>query len=97
MRLVQGVGGAFLFANSQAILTDAFPPEQRGLAFGINGIAFLAGQFVGLVVGGILAAINWRLVFFVSVPVGWPARSGRICASRSSVRSRTRRSTGPVT
>ena len=70
MRLVQGVGGAFLFANSQAILTDAFPPEQRGLAFGINGISFLAGQFVGLVVGGILAAINWRLVFFVSVPVG---------------------------
>jgi MFS family permease len=70
MRLVQGVGGAFLLANSQAILTDAFPPEQRGLAFGINGISFLAGQFVGLVVGGILAAINWRLVFFVSVPVG---------------------------
>ena len=70
MRLVQGVGGAFLFANSQAILTDAFPPEQRGLAFGVNGISFLAGQFIGLVVGGILAAINWRLVFFVSVPVG---------------------------
>ncbi len=70
MRLVQGIGGAFLFANSQAILTDAFPPEQRGLAFGVNGISFLAGQFIGLVVGGILAAINWRLVFFVSVPVG---------------------------
>ena len=70
MRLVQGVGGAFLFANSQAILTDAFPPEQRGLAFGVNGISFLAGQFIGLVVGGVLAAINWRLVFFVSVPVG---------------------------
>ncbi|MGD0862860.1 MAG: MFS transporter, partial [Candidatus Limnocylindrales bacterium] len=70
MRLVQGIGGAFLFANSQAILTDAFPPEQRGLAFGVNGISFLAGQFVGLVVGGVMAAINWRLVFFVSVPVG---------------------------
>jgi MFS family permease len=70
MRFVQAVGGALLFANSQAILTDAFPPEQRGLAFGINGVSFLAGQFVGLVVGGILAAINWRLVFFVSVPVG---------------------------
>ena len=70
MRLVQGVGGAFLFANSQAILTDAFPPQQRGLAFGVNGISFLAGQFVGLVVGGVLAAINWRLVFFVSVPFG---------------------------
>ena len=70
MRLVQGVGGAFLFANSQAILTDAFPPGQRGLALGINGVAAIAGQFIGLVVGGILAAINWRLVFFVSVPVG---------------------------
>ena len=70
MRFVQGIGGAFLFANAQAILTDAFPPEQRGLAFGVNGISFLAGQFIGLVVGGILAAINWRLVFFVSVPVG---------------------------
>jgi MFS family permease len=70
MRFVQAIGGALLFANSQAILTDAFPAEQRGLAFGINGVSFLAGQFVGLVVGGILAAINWRLVFFVSVPVG---------------------------
>ncbi len=70
MRFVQAIGGAFLFANAQAILTDAFPAEQRGLAFGINGVSFLAGQFIGLVVGGILAAINWRLVFFVSVPVG---------------------------
>ncbi len=70
MRLVQGVGGAFLFANSQAILTDAFPPGQRGLALGINGVAAITGQFIGLVVGGILAAIDWRLVFFVSVPVG---------------------------
>ena len=70
MRLVQGIGGAFLFANSQAILTDAFPPNQRGMALGINGVAAIAGQFIGLVVGGILAAIDWRLVFFVSVPVG---------------------------
>lgn len=70
MRFVQAIGGALLFANAQAILTDAFPTNQRGLAFGINGIAFVAGQFIGLVLGGILAAINWRLVFFVSVPVG---------------------------
>jgi MFS family permease len=70
MRFVQGIGGAFLFANSQAILTDAFPPNQRGLALGINGVAAIAGQFIGLVVGGVLAAIDWRLVFFVSVPVG---------------------------
>jgi MFS family permease len=67
-RLVQAVGGAFLFANSAAILTDAFPPDQRGTAMGINQIASLAGQFIGLIVGGILASINWRLVFLVSVP-----------------------------
>ena len=67
-RLVQAVGGAFLFANSTAILTDAFPPDQRGMAMGINQIAALAGQFLGLILGGILAALNWRAVFLVSVP-----------------------------
>ena len=67
-RLIQAVGGAFLMANSAAILTDAFPPEQRGMAMGINQIAALAGQFVGLILGGILAAINWRAVFLISVP-----------------------------
>ena len=70
MRIVQGIGGAFLFANSAAILTDAFPSHQRGLALGINGIAAIAGQFIGLLAGGFLATIDWRLVFFVSVPIG---------------------------
>jgi len=70
MRIVQGIGGAFLFANSAAILTDAFPITQRGLALGINGIAAIAGQFIGLLAGGFLATIEWRLVFFVSVPIG---------------------------
>ena len=67
-RLVQAVGGAFLMANSTAILTDAFPPNQRGLAMGINMIAGTSGTFIGLLAGGILAAINWRYVFLVSVP-----------------------------
>jgi EmrB/QacA subfamily drug resistance transporter len=67
-RLVQAVGGAFLMANSTAILTDAFPPNQRGLAMGINMIAGTAGTFIGLLAGGILAAINWRYIFLVSVP-----------------------------
>jgi MFS family permease len=67
-RLIQAVGGAFLFSNSTAILTDAFPPDERGTAIGINQIAVLSGQFIGLVVGGILAAIDWRAVFLVSVP-----------------------------
>jgi MFS family permease len=67
-RLIQAVGGAFLFANSTAILTDAFPPNERGTAMGINQIAALAGQFIGLVVGGILATIDWRAVFLISVP-----------------------------
>ncbi|HVB76545.1 MAG TPA: MFS transporter [Candidatus Nitrosotalea sp.] len=69
-RMVQGVGGAFLMANSAAILTDAFPPNQRGLALGVNMVVGIAGGIVGLVLGGLLAAINWRLVFLVSVPVG---------------------------
>jgi MFS family permease len=69
-RIFQGVGGAMLFANSAAILTDAFPIHQRGMAMGINGVAATSGTFIGLVVGGLLAPINWRLVFLVSVPVG---------------------------
>jgi MFS family permease len=70
MRVVQGVGGAFLIANSAAILTDAFPSNQRGLALGINNVAGISGTFIGLVVGGVLAPVNWRLVFLVSVPLG---------------------------
>jgi MFS family permease len=69
-RLVQGVGGACLLANSAAIITDAFPANQRGMALGVNNIVGVAGTFVGLVVGGILAPIDWRLVFLISVPVG---------------------------
>jgi MFS family permease len=69
-RLVQGIGGAFLLANSAAILTDAFPANQRGMALGINNIVGVSGMFVGLVLGGVLAPINWRLVFLISVPVG---------------------------
>jgi MFS family permease len=70
MRVFQGVGGAFLFANSSAILTDAFPADERGKAMGINGIAAVAGSFVGLILGGVLAPVEWRLVFLVSVPFG---------------------------
>jgi MFS family permease len=70
MRVFQGVGGAFLMANSTAILTDAFPPDQRGLALGVNMIAAMAGSFIGLVLGGLLGPVDWRLVFLVSVPVG---------------------------
>ncbi|MGD0645210.1 MAG: MFS transporter [Candidatus Bathyarchaeia archaeon] len=69
-RIVQGIGGAFLFANSAAIITDAFPSNERGKALGINQISFLAGSIIGLVLGGILAIYDWRLVFLVSVPVG---------------------------
>ena len=70
MRLFQGVGGALLFANSTAILTDAFPPDERGKAMGINGVAAVGGSFLGLMLGGVLAPIEWRLVFLVSVPFG---------------------------
>jgi MFS family permease len=69
-RIVQGVGAAFLLANAAAILTDAFPTNQRGMALGINNIVGVSGMFIGLVLGGILAPIDWRLVFLISVPVG---------------------------
>ena len=69
-RLLQAFGGSMLMANSAAILTDAFPADQRGFALGTNQIAGLAGQFIGLVAGGLLAAIDWRAVFWVNVPVG---------------------------
>lgn len=70
MRVFQGVGAAFLLANSGAILTDAFPPNQRGLALGINNVAAISGTFIGLVLGGLLGPIDWRLIFLVSVPFG---------------------------
>src|SRR3954467_5465013 len=70
MRVGQGVGASLLFANSSAILTDAFPAHQRGLAMGVNSIAAIAGSFIGLVLGGVLAPVSWRLIFLVSVPVG---------------------------
>jgi MFS family permease len=82
MRVGQGVGGAMIFANSSAILTDAFPHDERGLALGINSLSMVAGSFLGLVLGGVLAPLSWRLVFVVSVPVGlaatiWSYRSLR--------------------
>ena len=81
-RIVQGVGAAFLVANSVAILTDAFPANQRGMALGINNVVGISGLFLGLVLGGVLAPISWRLVFLVSVPFGiagtiWSYRSLR--------------------
>ena len=69
-RVFQGVGAAMLLANSTAILTDAFPPHRRGMALGINQIAAIAGSFLGLIIGGLLAVLDWRAVFIVSVPLG---------------------------
>ena len=69
-RIIQGVGGALLLANSAAIITDAFPVDQRGMALGINNIVAVSGLFIGLVLGGLLAPVSWRLVFLISVPVG---------------------------
>jgi MFS family permease len=87
-RVVQGIGAAFLIANSVAILTDAFPANQRGLALGINNVVGISGMFIGLVLGGVLAPISWRLIFLVSVPLGiigtmWSYRSLREIGIRS--------------
>jgi len=69
-RFVQGIGGAFLFANSAAILTDAFPSNQRGFALGLNQVAGIGGAVIGIVLGGLLAAVSWRAVFLINVPFG---------------------------
>ncbi|HTZ62123.1 MAG TPA: MFS transporter [Thermoplasmata archaeon] len=98
-RLVQAVGAAFLFANSLALLTDAFPPGERGKAIGVNQISFIGGSLLGLVIGGVLAGVpdlaigpfvlpTWRLIFLVSVPVGiigtiWAYRSLRETSTRA--------------
>jgi MFS family permease len=91
MRIFQGVGAALLMANSAAILTDAFPPDRRGFAIGINQAAAISGTFIGLLLGGLLAPINWRLIFLVSVPIGlfatvWGYFSLREVASGSRAR-----------
>lgn len=67
-RMVQAVGGGLLMVNSTALLTDAFPPTERGRALGVNQISFVVGSFLGLVIGGLLAGYDWHLVFIVSVP-----------------------------
>jgi MFS family permease len=69
-RIIQGIGGAFLFSNSAAIITDAFPSDERGKALGINQVSALTGSLLGLILGGVLASLDWRYVFLVSVPVG---------------------------
>ena len=88
-RVVQGVGGAMLMASSSAILTDAFPANQRGMALGVNMVAAVAGSFLGLLIGGFLSEIHWQAVFWVGVPIGilgtvWSYRSLRELGSRTA-------------
>ena len=99
LRIVQGVGGAMLTANSTAIITDVFPADRRGFALGINQVAGLAGSFFGLVIGGLLSEWNWRAVFWVSVPVGlWGTWMGyRSLHDKPRTTPSTRRSTGGAT
>jgi MFS family permease len=90
-RTMQAIGGSMLSANSAAILTDAFPAAQRGFALGVNQVAAIAGQFVGLVAGGALAVLDWRAVFWVNLPVGvfgtvWAYRSLRETGERHAGR-----------
>ena len=69
-RVLQGVGGAMLMASSSAILTDAFPANQRGMALGVNMVAAVAGSFLGLLIGGFLSEWHWKAIFWVGVPIG---------------------------
>ncbi len=91
MRIFQGVGAALLIANSAAIITDAFPEDQRGMALGINQVSGISGSFIGLVLGGVLAPVQWRLIFLVSVPIGlfgtvWAYHKLREVPRRSTAR-----------
>jgi MFS family permease len=90
-RILQAFGGAMLIANAAAILTDAFPAKQRGMALGINQIAAISGQFIGLLLGGVLSAWDWRAVFWVNVPIGifgtiWAYRSLREISTTTRAR-----------
>jgi MFS family permease len=90
-RVVQAIGGAMLMANSSAILTDAFPADRRGFALGVNQVAGISGTFIGLVLGGLLSEVDWRLVFWVSVPFGvlgtvWAYRTLRETSARHAER-----------
>ena len=81
-RVVQGIGGAMLMASSSAILTDAFPANQRGMALGVNMVSAVAGSFLGLLIGGLLSEWHWKAIFWVGVPIGilgtiWSVRSLR--------------------
>ena len=96
-RVIQATGGAMLMANSPAILTDAFPSDQRGMAMGINQVAGISGQFIGLILGGVLAAVDWRLVFLVSVPIGIGGTIWSYLACARSARGPRRGSTGSAT
>ena len=92
-RLIQAVGSAFTIANGSAIITDAFPVSERGKALGINMVAFMSGQFIGLLLGGILATYNWRYVFLVNIPFAvlgtvwsyWKMKDISFRASRTSL------------
>ncbi|HWE53860.1 MAG TPA: MFS transporter, partial [Acidimicrobiales bacterium] len=90
-RFVQAFGGSMLMANSAAILTDAFPPGKRGMALGINQVAGISGQFVGLLLGGLLSAWDWRAVFWINLPFGifgtiWAYRSLKEIATTRKAR-----------
>ena len=70
-RLVQGVGAALIWANNAAILTDAFPPNERGRAIGVNLVAGISGSVIGLILGGILTvALGWQSIFWINLPIG---------------------------
>ena len=98
VRIIQGIGGALIMANSTALLIDAFPPKQRGLALGINVVAAIGGQFIGLLIGGLLADTDWRLVFWINVPFGAHRHGlGLSQAARCAEPVHATRSTGPAT
>jgi len=91
-RILQGIGSAFLFANAAALVTDAFPKEELGLAMGANTMVAAIGLVLGPVLGGALVAISWHWVFWFNVPLAlagaaWGGLILRELAQRDPARS----------
>ncbi|HLH69483.1 MAG TPA: MFS transporter [Candidatus Dormibacteraeota bacterium] len=95
-RIVQGIGGAFVTANSGAIIADLYPPERRGRAYGYNALGWSVGAVLGIVLGGLIVTyVSWRWIFWINVPIGIGAvlLATRVLSDRGE---RARRSLDPA-
>ncbi|MDA8267615.1 MAG: MFS transporter [Actinomycetota bacterium] len=91
-RVLQGVGGALITANSGAVIADTFPPERRGRAYGFNAVGFNVGAILGILLGGVIITyVSWRWIFWINVPAGLLAFSLALRVLRDSGRRQRQR------